>query len=49
VNRDGTHETFSRALTALKRSGELIVLGKNHKEREVYGLAAEDPEKGMSA
>jgi hypothetical protein len=42
VDRDGSHETFSRAMTALKRSGALIVLGKNRKGKEVFGLDASD-------
>jgi hypothetical protein len=42
VNRDGSHETFSRAMTALKRSGALIVLGKNRKGNEVFGMDASD-------
>jgi hypothetical protein len=42
VNRDGTHEVFSRCLSALRKSGEVIILGKNSKNQEVYGFA--DPE-----
>ncbi len=42
LDRDGCHETFSRAMTALKRSGALIILGKNRKGREVFGLDVDD-------
>jgi hypothetical protein len=41
VSRDGSHENFSRALSALKRSGALVVLGKNRKNQEIYGLDEE--------
>jgi hypothetical protein len=41
VYRDGTHETFARCLSALKKSGELIVLGKNRRQQEIFGLEAE--------
>jgi len=43
VDRDGSHETFNRALGALTRSRKVMVVGKNSKAREVYAL---DDEKG---
>jgi hypothetical protein len=49
THRDGSHETFARALTALKRSGALTVLGKNRKGQEVFGLDADDSERGVIA
>lgn len=45
VFRDGTHELFSRALSALQRSGELIVAGKNRKGKEIYRLESDEPAK----
>jgi hypothetical protein len=39
VYRDGTHEIFARCLSALRKSGEVIVLGKNSKGQEIYGFA----------
>jgi len=42
VYRDGTHELFARCLSALTRSGQIRVLGKNRKQRPVYGLELED-------
>jgi hypothetical protein len=42
VYRDGTHELFARCLSGLRKSGEVIILGKNSKNQEVYGFA--DPE-----
>jgi hypothetical protein len=41
VDREGSHETFNRALCALTRSRKVIVVGKNSKGREVYGLEPE--------
>jgi hypothetical protein len=49
VYRDGSHETFARCLSALKKSGALIVASKNAKNQEVYALEPDDPEKGTSA
>jgi hypothetical protein len=48
VGRDGNHETFSRALSALNRSGELVKLGVNRKGREIFGLESEDEEGGSN-
>jgi hypothetical protein len=42
VDRDGSHETFNRALGALTRSRKVVVVGKNSKGREVYGLEPEE-------
>jgi hypothetical protein len=41
VDREGNHETFNRALSALTRSGdgEVITVGKTRKGRPVYALA----------
>lgn len=44
TDRSGAHESFSRAVSALRRSGALIVLGKNRKGREIFGLEPEDEE-----
>ena len=41
VDRDGSHETFNRALGALTRSRKAVIVGKNSKGREVYGLEPE--------
>jgi hypothetical protein len=41
VHRDGNDETFNRALGALRKSGQVIICGKNSKGREVYGLEPE--------
>ena len=41
VDRDGAAELFVRALTALTRSHQVIVAGKNAKGREVYTLEPE--------
>jgi hypothetical protein len=49
VDRDGNHETFNRCLSALTRSGKVIVLGKNSKNQPVYGLEPDDSEKGTPA
>jgi Bifunctional DNA primase/polymerase, N-terminal len=38
VDRDGTHELFNRCLSALLRSRMAVVLGKNGKGYEIYGL-----------
>lgn len=45
ADRDGSHETFNRCLTALTRSRKAIVLGKNSKGQEIYGLDTDDAEK----
>jgi hypothetical protein len=42
VSRDGSHELFTRALTALQRSGELITVGKNRKGQPVYALESDE-------
>ncbi|HUO14667.1 MAG TPA: bifunctional DNA primase/polymerase [Verrucomicrobiae bacterium] len=42
VDRDGSHQVFSTALSALRRSGALVVLGKNRKQQEIYGLEPDD-------
>jgi hypothetical protein len=46
--RDGSHEIFTRALTALKRSGALIVLGKNRQGQEIFALDEDDSEQGTN-
>ena len=38
VDRTGTHEIFARCLSALKKSGVLIALGRNKKGNDIYGL-----------
>ena len=43
VHRDGTHELFVRALTALERSKEIAIVGKNRKGQPIYGLEADEP------
>jgi hypothetical protein len=48
VYRDGSHETFNRALVALKRSGALIVLGKSRQGQEIFGLDDPDSEQGTN-
>lgn len=40
--RDGSHETLARCLSGLRKSGEVIVLGKNSKGYEIYGLEPEE-------
>jgi hypothetical protein len=42
VDRDGSHETFNRALGALTRSRKAVVVGKNSKGREIYALEPEE-------
>jgi hypothetical protein len=44
VHREGNHELFARAKSALLRSGDLIVLGKNRKGQPVYTLESDDAE-----
>ena len=44
VQREGNHELFARAKSALLRSGELIVVGKNRKGQPVYALESDDAE-----
>jgi hypothetical protein len=41
VDRDGSHETFNRALVALTRSHKVIVAGRNSRGNEVYKLEPE--------
>lgn len=48
VHRTGDYETFARCLSALKKSGELIAVGKNRRGLEVYGLETDDAEEGAS-
>ncbi len=43
LNRSGNHEPFARALVALKRTGEIVIVGKNRVGHEIYAL---DDEKG---
>jgi hypothetical protein len=42
VNRDGTHEPFNRALSALTRSGQVTIAGKNRVGQNVYQLEFDD-------
>ena len=44
VHRDGTHETFSRALLALTRSGEVVEIGQNRRGNMVFALDSDDVE-----
>jgi hypothetical protein len=39
VDRDGTHEVFNRALSAITRSGQVHIASTNHKGLPVYALA----------
>lgn len=41
VYRNGSHDTYIRARTALLRSGQIIVSSRNGKEKDVYRLADE--------
>jgi len=38
VDRDGSHELFARALSALCRSGAVCAIGQNHAGKEIFAL-----------
>jgi hypothetical protein len=47
VHHDGNHETLNRAITALKRSGAVGVVGKNRKGQEILALDEDEPQNGV--
>jgi len=47
VHHDGNHETLNRAITALKRSGAVAVVGKNRKGQEILALDEDEPQNGV--
>ena len=42
VYRDGSHETFSRAMNALHRTSEIRPVGQTHKRTTIFALVKED-------
>ena len=42
VYRDGSHETFNRAMNALHRTSEIRPVGQTHKHTTIFALVKED-------